>query len=347
MQIETIINRFFKKENYISIHFSTIEDGYINITFLLKIVWKDLSSQSFVLQKVNTAIFKQPQVIIENMITISQHLKENHYEKGILEPIKSFQDVYLIVDENQNTWRLLPYIPHSKTITKIKNPNQAFLAAQTFSHFYKNIEKITPSNIQPSIPDFLNFEKRVKDYKEALKKGTEKRKNEAQNLIEFIDSHIHLPEHFIDLVNQNKFPIRIIHADPKLSNILFDSLEMQTLAVIDLDTIMPGTILYDYGEMIRSYTNNHLEDDPSVENKFNIENYHAVTQGFLYYLNDSLTPIEKENMAYAAQVIIYIQALRFLTDYLNNDQYYKTDYPTQNLNRTINQIQLLKEVMSI
>ena len=142
----------------------------------------------------------------------------------------------------------------------------------------------------------------------------------------------------------NSLPIRVIHADPKISNIRFDK-ENKAIAVIDLDTMMNGTILYDFGDMIRSYTNNAEEDNGWVKDHFNAENYVAVKEGFLFYLKDTLTPIELENLDYAAQLIIYIQAIRFLTDFLNDDIYYSTKYKLQNLDRTKNQINLLKGLL--
>ncbi|WP_449397500.1 phosphotransferase [Chryseobacterium wanjuense] len=136
-------------------------------------------------------------------------------------------------------------------------------------------------------------------------------------------------------------PSRIIHADAKISNILFNK-EYHPIAVIDLDTVMISSILYDFGTMIQSYTNNTEEDDGKAENNFNPEIYTAVKKGFLFYLNEKLTPEELENLDYAAQVAIYIQAIRFLTDYLDGSKYYSIKYPEHNLDRTKNQIELLK-----
>ncbi|MEF9479228.1 phosphotransferase [Chryseobacterium sp. 1B4] len=136
-------------------------------------------------------------------------------------------------------------------------------------------------------------------------------------------------------------PKRIIHADVKISNLLFDR-KYRPLAVIDLDTTMISTILYDFGTMIQSYTNITHEDDGSARNNFNPEMYKAVKEGFLFHLKDKLTTTETESLDYAAQVAIYIQELRFLTDYLNGSIYYATKYPEHNLDRTKNQLELLK-----
>ncbi|EDO26778.1 predicted protein [Nematostella vectensis] len=281
------------------------------------------------------------------MVVIANHLKQKNYPKGILFPISNLQDNYISYDTDGFPWRLIPFIPNSKTLSKIKNSNQAFLAAQTFSEFYAYTWDINPIAIEPSIPNFLDFQKRIDDYELALQNATINRREIAAKEIHFINKHIQLPNNFISLLKSGSLPTRIIHADPKLSNILFDTLERQTLAVIDLDTIMPGTILYDYGDMIRSYTNNYKEDHINAENIFNPSIFDAVTQGFLYHIKDKLTSTELENLTYAAQVVVYTQALRFLTDYLNNDVYYSIEYPNQNLNRTINQIHLLQELLAL
>ena len=117
--------------------------------------------------------------------------------------------------------------------------------------------------------------------------------------------------------------------------------------MIDLDTVMPGTLLYDYGDMIRSYTNNRAEDDPEAQDIFRADVYEAVTEGFLFYLQDKLTDVEKANLPYSARVVIFMQAIRFLTDYLNGDVYYKITYGQQNLHRAINQLNLLRALPAL
>lgn len=347
MKLDAILHTFLTNLSPSEIEVSTIEDGYINKTYHIKVKNTDTSVDQFVLQRINNFVFKNPETIMKTMVTIADHLKQKNYPKGILFPIINHQKEYVSYDSENYPWRLIPFIPNSKTLSLIQNPLQAFLAAQTFSEFYAYTWDLAPSSIEPSIPNFLDFQKRIDDYQTALQNTTIERREKATKEIHFINEYIQLPNSFISLLKEGILPTRIIHADPKLSNILFDTLEMQTLSVIDLDTIMPGSILYDYGDMIRSYTNNHKEDDTNATNIFNRSIFDAVTQGFLYHIKDKLTTIELENLTYAAQVIIYIQALRFLTDFLNNDVYYSIQYPDQNLNRTINQIHLLQELLAL
>ena len=188
----------------------------------------------------------------------------------------------------------------------------------------------------------MNFEKRISDFKTAVSNASNETKKTAEDELKLLISAISLPDKFISLQKQNILPVRIIHADPKISNVLFDTVSGKGKCVIDLDTIMPGTLLYDYGDMVRSYTNNKNEDDPTENNIFNKEIYDLLTKGFLSSIKDQLTSVEMDNLAYSAKVVIYIQALRFMTDYLNGNIYYKTNHPLQNFNRAKNQINLLR-----
>jgi len=158
-----------------------------------------------------------------------------------------------------------------------------------------------------------------------------------------VNDHSALPDQWLAWQAAGQLPRRIIHGDPKISNVLFDEAN-RGLCVIDLDTVMSSTLLYDFGDMARSYTNNTMEDDAQVASVFDPAMYQAVKQGFSYHLGGLLAPIEAENLDYAAQLVIFIQAVRFLTDYLNGDVYYATHYATQNLDRTQNQLRLLTEL---
>lgn len=342
---ETVLNTFFDLDkNAITIY--PIEEGYINTTFLIESSKENHSIEKFVLQRINKTVFKNPEVIMTSMIVIAEHLKNEKYPKVILEPIPNKNGKLLSYDSEGYPWRLLPYISNSKCINTISTPSQAFEAAKIFSEFYSYLWTIDTSKIEAAIPDFLDFKARISNYRQALKTASEERKIIAKKELEFLNENIDLPNRFISLQKEGKLPMRIIHADPKISNILFDEGLKKGIGVIDLDTLMVGTLLYDFGDMVRSYTNNKKEDDPSNDNVFNQEIYNFLKKGFLHHINDKLTTVEKENLDYSGQIIVFIQALRFMTDYLNNDIYYKTEYPLQNLNRTKNQINLLSNILA-
>ena len=279
---------------------------------------------------------------MDNMAAVADHLSEKKYPKTILHPIKNTENKFLSYDEDGKPWRLLPFVSNTICVLKITHPQQAYEASKTFSEFYSFLFDIDFSKIETAVSGFLNFEKRISDFKTAVSNASNETKKTSEDELKFLISAISLPDKFISLQKQNILPVRIIHADPKISNVLFDTVSGKGKCVIDLDTIMPGTLLYDYGDMVRSYTNNKNEDDPTENNIFNKEIYDLLTKGFLSSIKDQLTSVEMDNLAYSAKVVIYIQALRFMTDYLNGNIYYKTNHPLQNFNRAKNQINLLR-----
>jgi aminoglycoside phosphotransferase (APT) family kinase protein len=242
---------------------------------------------------------------------------------------------------------MMAQIENSYTVNVVENPKQAFQVGAFFGTFYRYLENIDTQQIQVVLSDFLDTKSRIDAFQLALQSANSDRLIKAQEQIEWVVKHQDLPQKWMQLQQENSLPVRLIHADPKISNVLFDATTHQPKAIIDWDTLMLGTILYDYGDMIRSYTNTKLEDDPDPEGVFNADVYSALTDGFLSAAGSFLTDIEKEFMSYAPQVIVYIQALRFLTDYLNGDIYYQCNYPEQNLNRTKNQINLLQQILKI
>lgn len=335
MEINDIVIEFIGKDHY---ELTPITDGLINTTYLLEN--KD-QGRKFILQKINNHVFKQPEVIVNNHLLINEVLRSNNYQFQIIESIPSLANRLLVEDINGEPWRMLNFIENSITFLTAPSLQTAFDAAKTFSYFLNTVNTEKLPAIEDSLPNFLNFEKRIADYKNALKDAAPQLKENAKAEIEITNQFLSLPDQWIQMEKTHQIPKRIIHADVKISNILFDQ-NHNPLAVIDLDTMMISTILYDFGTMIQSYTNTTQEDDGTAQNNFNPEMYKVVKEGFLFHLKEKLTPEESENLDYAAQVAIYIQELRFLTDYLNGSTYYSITHPEHNLDRTKNQLELLK-----
>ncbi|MFS4473715.1 phosphotransferase enzyme family protein [Chryseobacterium sp. T20] len=335
MELNDIVAEFITTDNY---ELTSITDGLINTTYLLEN--KD-QGKKFILQKINNHVFKQPEVVVNNHLMINEVLRSNNYQFEIIEPIPSLTGKILVKDKNGQPWRMLSFVENSITFLTAPSLQTAFDAAKTFSYFLNTVNTEKLPAIQDSLPNFLNFEKRVADYKDSLKNAEPYLKENAKAEIEITNQLLSLPDRWIEMEKNNQIPKRIIHADVKISNILFDQ-NHNPLAVIDLDTMMISTILYDFGTMIQSYTNTTQEDDGTAQNNFNPEMYKVVKEGFLFHLKEKLTPEESENLDYAAQVAIYIQELRFLTDYLNGSTYYSIMHPEHNLDRTKNQLELLK-----
>lgn len=331
MDLKLIAENFFGAVDIGKI--TPIESGLINHTYLV-----ETDEGKYILQKINTSVFENPAGIQNNHLKINRLLEKGNYSRKTVPIIPTLKGDLLFEKENE-VWRMLNYLDHTVTFLKAPNKEVVFEAAKCFSEFYKNVN-VEEIKLEETLPDFINFEKRIADFKIASKINS-KRKITAEKEIDFIFESLSLPEQWMDFERKNILPKRVIHADPKLSNLLFNK-ENNAVAVIDLDTIMHGTILYDFGDMIRSYTNTSEEDDGVEVNNFSAENYIAVRDGFLFYLKDALSKLELEHLEYAAKTVIFIQAVRFLTDYLNDDRYYSTKYEYHNLDRAKNQINLLK-----
>lgn len=317
-------------------HIEQLTSGHINQTYLIS-----NNKEKLILQNLNTKVFSNLDGITQNILLVSNHLKQKGYPHQILEPV-AFNDGGYLWDSN---WRLFTYLEDTQTFLKVQSSEQTYEAAKFLSLFHAHLLDVEVEHIQDSIPGFLDFEIRLEQYKNALKKATEIRLEHANDTIDFLKENQNILTDWLVLLPQ--IPTRIIHADPKISNFLFDKIDAtKIVAVIDWDTILQGSILYDFGDMVRSYTNLKEEDNPEVGNNFSLENYKALEKGFVYHLDGKLTKLELDNLSLGARVVIYIQAMRFLTDYLNGDVYYATQYEDHNLDRTKSQINLLKELQS-
>lgn len=334
MELNQIVQQYLGVGDYQS---TEIVSGLINTTLLI-----EKNEEKYILQKINHGVFLDPETLVNNHLQINLVLQNANYDREIIDIIPTIEGGLLLKDAKNQYWRMTSYVENAKTYLKVPNKEIALEAAICLSEFYRIINE-KQLLIQDPLPGFINFKKRTDDFVSALESASEDRKQKASEEIDIIKNQIELPEKWLQLLDEEKLPKRIIHADPKISNILFSEDEKAT-AVIDLDTIMEDSILYDFGDMVRSYCNKTDEDDASLKENFDSEIYKVIKQGFLSKLEDFLTDSEKENLDYAAQVVIYIQAVRFLTDYLKNDSYYHTDYPDHNLDRTKNQLCLLKNL---
>lgn len=331
--MEHILEHYFDRVN--DVFTKPLTQGHINSTYEVC-----FDQKKYILQQLNTSIFKNPDVIVTNILAVAQHLKAKEYQKGIIEIIPNLDGNYLTYS-NGETWRMTNYIPKSVCHEKVLSKEQAFQAAKTISEFHRLMLDLPIDKIKPSIDGFLDFRNRVIDFQAAIVNGNPERKVLAKDQIDFINDHLYLIDNYLGI----DFPIRLVHADAKISNFLFhENDELKVTALIDWDTFIPGNIFCDFGDMIRTYSNLKAEDDPNAENNFSIEYYQAVKDGFLSELKDVISEKELEAIDLSAYVVILIQAIRFLTDFLNNDTYYHTSRENQNLDRTINQINLLKAI---
>jgi thiamine kinase-like enzyme len=318
-----------------------IEIGHINQTYQI-ISQKDGKQAAYILQRINNQVFKQPIAVMENIAQVGTYLKEQSYPKEVLLPIQSKAGASVVMDAQNGYWRLFPFIENTKTYNEVDSEEKAYQAAYTFGEYMHYLEHFDASKLHYTIPDFHNTNLRYQQFYHTLKKAAPEKIKPIQDKIDRLLNFRYL----LGVMQRIKLPLRVVHSDTKINNILFDKDTSEAVCVIDLDTLMPGSILYDYGDMVRTFTppvDENSADYKQVLVRNNI--LEALTDGYLTGLAGSLTALERDLLLYGAQLIVFEQALRFLTDYLQGNVYYKVEYQEQNLVRASNQIYLLEDLV--
>ncbi len=297
------------------------------------------AEKCIVLQQINTSIFKNPAVLIHNYKIVFEEMNVH----PIPAMVANVDGGFLWVDENNQYWRGTEYMTGTYSPSVIKNEQQAFTTANAFALFTQNLKNIVPEKLQPAIKDFHNLGWRYLQFETALENAKEDRTEKAAGIIANIFERKHLVRFYERLSNNIRFTKRILHHDCKISNILFADKDDSVVCVVDLDTVMPGYFFSDLGDMIRTIAG--MENEESTEWKnidIDARLYEAVLNGYLSGLE--LTQIENENIHHAGLLMIYMQAMRFVTDYLRGDIYYGIKHPGHNYNRAHNQIILLQRL---
>jgi Ser/Thr protein kinase RdoA (MazF antagonist) len=315
--------------------------GHINHTFLLH---SSAGKRSYILQKINTFVFKKPEDIALNLDKTAQFLASHYPGYLFISPEKTLSGENMLVVDGEY-WRLSPFIPDSFSVNEASEPDQSFEAARQFGILTKNLHGMDVSGLNPSIPGFHDLDWRFRQFKEAINNASEQRRHDAERLIDAYSSKEHLVKKYLEIINDPDYPDRMIHHDTKINNVLFDKNTGKGLCVCDLDTLMPGKIISDLGDMVRTYVCAETEESTDFDKIIVREPYfEALMEGYLSEMKDLLTASEKSSLFYSGQFMIYMQGLRFLSDYLNDDIYYPTKYPEHNLNRAKNQLILLEDL---
>ncbi len=316
-------------------------EGLINNT------WKvNTGDKEFILQKINDKVFINPENIASNIDIISDYLKDKYPEYLFVSPVKALDGKTIIYINDQGYFRLFPFVKNSKTYTVITKPEQAFEAAKQFALFTKNLRSLPIESLKITLPDFHNLDYRYQQFQQSLQEGNSNRIKETGGLIAFLETHSDIVKTYNTITKSKAFKQRVIHHDTKISNVLFDQND-KGLCVIDLDTVMPGYFISDIGDMMRTYLSPVSEEEKDFD-KIDIREdfFRGIAEGYFSEMADELSLEEVDHFVYSGLFLIYMQALRFLTDYLNNDRYYGSAYEGHNLVRTQNQVILLERLMA-
>ncbi|MDP4131952.1 MAG: aminoglycoside phosphotransferase family protein [Bacteroidota bacterium] len=316
-------------------------NGLINNTW--KIICGD---DEFILQRINQNVFKNPLDLIENIRKLSAYFEKVHPDYFFVAPRLTLKKQDFVFDPEKGYFRLFPFVKGSYTCDTVAKSSLAFEAAKQFGRFTKMLSGFRPSHLRITLPDFHNLTLRHEQFESAIREGNPERIMESEKSIEFLQQHKGITEIFEKIKTNPNFILRVTHHDTKISNVLFSREKDLGLCVIDLDTVMPGYFISDVGDMLRTYLSPVSEEEKDYSKIEIREDYFtAIARGYLGEMQYELSEDEKEHFVYAGKFIIYMQAIRFLTDYLNNDLYYGSKYEGHNFVRANNQIVLLKRLM--
>ncbi|MDE6444548.1 MAG: aminoglycoside phosphotransferase family protein [Muribaculaceae bacterium] len=321
-------------------------NGLINDTFLVTTLPPD--APDYVLQKINHNVFKDIDLLQDNILKITDHIRHCLKEKdtGDIDrrtlTLVPTSDGALYTVKDGQYWRMTVNIPRSFTHETL-TPHMAELTGQAFGEFHALLSHPLAPNLKETIPNFHNTAFRISQLREAIQDDPAGRAKSVSDLSERLlarEEEMTLPFH---LAEQGKLPKRITHCDTKVNNILFDT-DGTPLCVIDLDTTMPGFVLSDFGDFLRTAGNTGAEDEADLSKvAVNMDIFRAFAKGYVASAS-FLTPLEKELLPFGVMMLTYMQAVRFLTDYINGDTYFRIDEPEHNLRRTRAQMKLLEDI---
>ncbi len=321
--------------------------GHINDTFLVSTLPED--APDYILQRKNHKIFKDVEGMMKNIVITTDHIRNKLEKAGVSEVnrkvmtyIPAKDGKMYVNDKDGNFWTLFLFIADCVVVENIQKPDQAYSAARAFGHFQEQLSDLPGDLLIETIPNFHNGLSRLKDFQTAISNDAAGRVSDNQWLIKSILDRGNEMTSIQRGLNDKTLPLRITHNDTKINNILFDQ-DNNTLCIIDLDTVMPGSALYDFGDAIRTLGNTAPEDEPDLSKiTFNKPIYEAFAKGYLSEAKSFLIQAEIDNLAFSCRYMAWEQGMRFLCDFLNGDTYYKTDYQGHNLVRAKAQIRYLE-----
>ena len=333
--LKMIFNQFKVESSFKD--FQTFSSGHINDTYLILTEKKT----NYILQKLNGNVFKNANEVIENKIKIAKFLEKKNVKT--IQFIQTKNNLNYYKDSESNLWNLSVYIEESETFLQVKSNKMAYEAGKVTGGFLSETNNFKEELFEV-LPNFHSMSFRFQQFEESLLNGNQIRKQESKEWIDFIFSV--KEEMFLieNAIKENKIPLRVTHNDTKISNILFDK-NQEAICLIDLDTVMKGTLLFDYGDALRTIASTASEDVTDLNKvEFNLDYFKNYTKGFLEKLHKNISKTELEYLPLSIKTMTFIIGLRFFTDFLNDDVYYKANYKKHNFDRAKNQFTLVKRI---
>lgn len=351
--MEDIMSEYIKRE--ILPHFKTdakvkkisvFDSGHINNTFYLV-----TNNGGYVLQQINHNVFKKPEQVMSNIMKVTEHLKNKIKEKGgntereTLNFIPADNGEYYYKTALGEYYRMYKFIGDVRTYQIVEKPEHFYNAAKAFGKFQNMLSDFPADCLYETIENFHHTPLRYAAFEKAVKEDKMGRAESVKGYIDFAMERKKDADVLVEAIASGSIPIRVTHNDTKLNNVLIDNKTNEGICVIDLDTVMPGSMLYDFGDSIRFGTNPASEDEADLS-KVNMDMnlFKEYTKGYLTELKDKITPKELKLMPMSAKIMTLECGIRFLTDYLEGDTYFKIEYEKQNLNRTGTQFKLVHDM---
>ncbi len=343
--LQKIFNQFDVADEFINA--SELGSGHINDTFLIQTE----SNYDYVLQRINHLVFPDVPSLVENKVLISRHLgkkfnylSDDEIQKRVLTFIQTKSGANFLRDKEGNYWNLTVNIQGCKTYERVSSSKVAYEAGKLFGEFLHLTSDFDSSRLAEIIPNFHKMSFRFEQFDAALANASELRREKATELIDFANKRREEVQILEELIDDGKISLRATHNDTKISNALF-SPEDEALCVIDTDTVMPGIVHFDFGDAVRTICNTGDEDESDLSKvRFNLEYFEEFTKGFIGELGGELSDVEAKHLAFSAKVMTFIVGLRMLTDFLQNDIYFRTSHEFQNLDRAKSQFKLVSEI---
>ena len=347
--LEEIIKNFNIDGEYIGYYLSN--DGHINNTFVLEFDDGLGKIKSYLLQLINTNVFKNPDELMENIVGVTEYLRKIVVDNGG-DPERECLNVYFTFDgkpyyrdADGNCWRCYNFITGAHSCQSIDDPETFANAARAFGKFQCLLADYPSETLHETIPNFHNTLSRFADFEKAVSDNIAGRADSVRDEIDFVLARRDDAGVLVKLLEKGKLPLRVTHNDTKLNNVMFDNETDEGICVIDLDTVMPGLSLYDFGDSIRFGANTAAEDEKDLSKvSLSLPLYREYTAGYLSTAGQSLTPTEVEYLPFSAKLMTFECGMRFLTDYLNGDTYFRIAYDDHNLDRCRTQFRLVEDM---
>ena len=331
--------------------FQEIKTGHINRSYRLRCETPDGGVKDYVLQRINVYVFKKPEEVMDNVCMVTDYLAQAMVRMGqdptnrVLKLIPAREGGYLARDDEGGHWRVYDFISHAHTVDQAQSLAQFREIGRAFGDFQSMLSGFPIDSLHETIPSFHDTRKRLGDFRRSVEKDVCQRADGVRQDIDFILQRGPAMCRIVEMIEEGALPLRVTHNDTKINNVMLDIATDRALCVIDLDTVMPGSVLYDFGDAIRVGACTATEDERDLSRvSLDMDLFSAFSEGFTTRTANHLTLKELENLPLGAIVMTFENAMRFLADYLDGDVYYRIDCPDHNLARARCQMRLLSDM---